>query len=130
MEGRYRKNAGAVCSFKYHLVWCPRYRRSVLEGETATRLRYLLIEKAAELDLDVRAMEVMPDHAHLFIESDPTRAVAEIVNRLKGYTPENCGNSSRHSERALRPCGPGLTTTVGHVSDIVVSKYIENQKGK
>jgi putative transposase len=51
MEARYRKNADAVFRLKYHLVWCPKYRRSVLEGEIATRLRYLLIEKAAELDI-------------------------------------------------------------------------------
>jgi putative transposase len=86
MEARYRKNAGAVFSLKYHFVWCPKYRRPVLVDEIATRLRYLLIEKAAELDIDVRAIEIMPDHVHLFLESDPTLCVAEIVNRLKGYT--------------------------------------------
>jgi putative transposase len=72
MEARYRKNAGAVFSLKYHLVWCPKYRRPVLVDEIATRLRYLLIEKAAEFDITVHAIEVMPDHVHLFVEADPT----------------------------------------------------------
>ena len=27
--------------------------------------------------------EVMPDHVHLFVAADPTRSVAEIVNRFK-----------------------------------------------
>jgi D-alanyl-D-alanine endopeptidase (penicillin-binding protein 7) len=43
-------------------------------------------EKSAELGMTIHALEVMPDHVHLFVESDPTRCVAEIVNRLKGYT--------------------------------------------
>ena len=47
--------------------------------------------------MTVHALEVMPDHVHLFVEGDPTRCVAEIVNRLKGYT-----------SRVLRQEFPGL----------------------
>lgn len=39
-EGRYAKNAGAVYSLKHHLVWCPKYRRPVLDGPVAERLRH------------------------------------------------------------------------------------------
>jgi putative transposase len=48
MENRYRKNPGAICSLKYHLVWCPKYRRPVLVDVVESRLRALLTEKAAE----------------------------------------------------------------------------------
>jgi putative transposase len=132
MEARYRKNAGAVFSLKYHLVWCPKYRRRVLEGEIATRLRYLLIEKATEFDITVHALEIMPDHVHLFVESDPTLCVAEIVNRLKGYTSRKL----RAQFKTLRTRLPCLWSrayyagSIGYVSDAVVRKYIENQKGK
>src|SRR5262245_28048772 len=132
MEGRYRKNAGAVCSLKYHLVWCPKYRRPVLVDEIATRLRYLLIEKAAEFDITVHAIEVMPDHVHLFVEADPTLCVAEIVNRLKGYT----SRKMRAQFKTLRTRLPCLWSrsyyagTVGHVSEATVRKYIASQKGK
>lgn len=132
MEARYRKNAGAVFSLKYHLVWCPKYRRPVLVGEIEARLRYLLIEKAAELDITVHALEIMPDHVHLFVESDPTLCVAEIVNRLKGWTSRNL----RAQFKTLRTRLPCLWSrsyyagTVGYVSDAVVRKYIAGQKGK
>src|SRR3954453_22320369 len=86
MGARYRKNAGAVFSLKYHLVWCPKYRRPVLVDEVESRLRDLLEGKAAELEMTVHAIEIMPDHVHLFVEADPTRCVAEIVNRLKGFS--------------------------------------------
>lgn len=132
MEARYRKNAGAVFSLKYHLVWCPKYRRPVLVDEIATRLRYLLGEKTAELDISVHALEIVPDHVHLFVESEPTLCVAEIVNRLKGYTSRKL----REQFRTLRTRLPCLWSrsyyagSIGHVSDAVVRKYIENQKGK
>ena len=57
----YRKNAGAVFSLKYHVVWCPKYRRAVLVGAVAERLEALLREKIADEGLTVHALEVMPE---------------------------------------------------------------------
>ena len=132
MEPRYSKNAGAVFSLKYHLVWCPKYRRAVLVDDVADGLKQLLTEKAAELEMSVLTMEVMPDHVHLFVESDPRWAVAEIVNRLKGYTSRILRSEFRH----LRSRLPTLWSrsyyagTVGHVSEATVRRYIESQTGK
>jgi len=124
--------SGAVFSLKYHVVWCPKYRRPVLEGDVADRLKTLLAEKAAELGLTIRALEVMPDHVHLFVEGDPTRCVAEIVNRLKGYT----SHVLRGEFPSLRSRLPTLWSrsyyagTVGHVSATTIERYIASQKGK
>src|SRR4051794_33462645 len=86
MHTRYAQNAGAVYSLKYHIVWCPKYRRPVLVDGVADRLRDLVAAKATELGMTIHALEVRPDHVHLVVESDPTRCVAEIVNRFKGFT--------------------------------------------
>ena len=132
MDSRYAQNAGAVCSLKYHVVWCPKYRRPVLEGAVADRLKALLAEKAAELGLTIHALEVMPDHVHLLIESDPTRCVAEIVNRLKGYT----SHVLRGEFPSLRSRLPTLWSrsyyagSVGHVSAATVERYIAEREGK
>jgi putative transposase len=132
MDSRYAKNAGAVFSLKYHVVWCPKYRRPVLVEAVADRLRVLLAEKADELGMTIHGLEVMPDHVHLFVESDPTRCVAEIVNRLKGST----SRILREEFPALRSRLPTLwsrsyyASTVGHVSAATIGKYIASQKGK
>ncbi len=132
MEARYRHNAGATYSLKYHVVWCPKYRRAVLVDVVADRLKVLLAEKSAELGMAIQALEVMPDHVHLFIESDPTRSVAEIVNRLKGYT----SRVLRAEFPTLRSRLPTLWSrsyyagSVGHVSAATVERYIAEQKGK
>jgi putative transposase len=129
---RYAKNAGAVFSLKLHIVWCPKYRRSVLIGKVAERLSELLHEKATELEMTIHALEVMPDHVHLFMEFDPRWGVAEIVNRLKGFT----SRVLREEFPTLRSRIPTLWSrsyyagTVGHVSENTVRAYIENQKGK
>jgi putative transposase len=132
MSERYAKNAGAVFSLKYHVVWCPKYRRSVLVKPVDVRLKALLRQKAAELGLTVHVMEVMPDHVHLFVEGDPTICVAEIVNGLKGFT----SHELREEFPFLRSRLPTLWSrsyyagSVGSVSEAVVRKYIEDQKGK
>ncbi len=129
---QYAKNSGAVFSLKYHLVWCPKYRRPVLEGAIEKRLREVIEDVRAEHVWTIHALEVMPDHVHLFIESDPIYSVAEIVNRLKGAS----SRILRSEFPALRSRLPTLWSrsyyagTVGAVSDAVVRRYIESQKGK
>lgn len=129
---QYAKNSGAVFSLKYHLVWCPKYRRPVLEGAIEKRLREVIEDVRAEHEWTIHALEVMPDHVHLFIESDPIYSVAEIVNRLKGAS----SRILRSEFTALRSRLPTLWSrsyyagTVGAVSDAVVRRYIESQKGK
>jgi len=129
---RYAKNAGAVFSLKYHLVWCPKYRRPVLVKPVDHRLKAMLQQKADELQMTIHTLEVMPDHVHLFVESDPTLCVAEIVNRLKGFT----SHTLREEFPFLRSRLPTLWSrsyyagSVGSVSEAVVRKYIESQKGK
>jgi putative transposase len=120
-----------VFSLKHHIVWCPKYRRSVLTPPVDGRLKELLAEIAAEHGMTIHAVEVMPDHVHLFVESDPTLCVAEIVNRLKGRT----SRVLRQEFPALRSRLPTLwsrsyfAATVGAVSEATIRRYIEAQKG-
>ena len=129
---RYVKNAGAIFSLKVHLVWCPKYRRKVLVNGVDERLKTLLMEKSQERGFVIHAMEVMPDHVHLFLEHGPTCGVAEIVNRLKGYT----SRILRSEFPCLRSRIPTLWSrsyfagSVGSVTATAVQKYIEDQKGK
>lgn len=132
MDSRYAQNAGATFSLKYHIVWCPKYRRPVLVDGVADRLLVLLAEKSAELGMTIHALEVMPDHVHIFVESDPTRCVAEIVNRLKGYTSrvlcqEFASLRSRLPTLWSRSYFAG---SIGHVSAATIERYIAEQKGK
>lgn len=127
---RYRHNAGAVFSLKYHLVWCPKYRKAVLTGPVESRLKELLAEKAQELGATIHALDVMPDHVHLFLESDPTKAPAHLAAQFKGYTSRILREEFRHIKSSL----PHLWSrsyyigSVGHVSDATVRRYIAQQK--
>ena len=129
-EPRYRTNAGAICSLKYHLVWCPKYRRPVLVGPVADRLRELLGVKANELDSTIEALVITADHVHLVVCAPPIHAVAHLVNQFKGCS----SRCLRQEFPALRSRLPTLWSrsyyagTVGHVSEETVRQYIDNQR--
>src|SRR5215470_14247118 len=129
---RYVKNAGAVFNLSYHIVFCPKYRRKVLVGEVEQKLKHILYATAQQYGVLIETMEVMPDHVHLLVSSNPTRCAAEIVNRLKGASSRILRGEFPHLKSQL----PTLWSrsyyagTVGHVSEATVKKYIANQKGR
>lgn len=132
MNERYKRNTGCVYNVKYHVVWCPKYRKEVLIGAVAERLKVLLYEKANQLRIEIEAIEIMPDHVHVFVTGYPTEAIQHIVNQLKGYSSRIL--RSEFSElRAKLPCmwsRSYYVGTVGYVSESAIRKYIEGQKGK
>jgi putative transposase len=116
---------------KYHVVFCPKYRRKVLVNGVDARLKELLNGKARELRTDIVEMEVMPDHVHLRIQCDPQFGIHRVVKQLKGYTSHVLRQEFPILKRRL----PSLWTnsyfvaTVGAVQLDVVKRYIEDQKG-
>ncbi len=127
---RWKRSNKSVFNVGYHLIWCPKYRRNVLAGSVETRLKELLVQKAGELGTSIEKMEVMPDHVHLFVKADPTMSPHFIVQQLKGYT----SRTLRQEFPTLRSRLPTLWTrsyyveSVGHISESVIKKYIEDQK--
>src|ERR1700736_6512095 len=70
LEG-YKSKNNVVYSSKYHVVWAPKYRRSVLVGPIAKRCEQLLRQVAAKYQAEIIALEIMPDHVHVLVDVDP-----------------------------------------------------------
>ena len=64
----------------------PHYRRNVLTGKIADGLHNRLRKKAKDLEITIEALEIMPDHVHLFVSADPTDAPQRLANQFKGFT--------------------------------------------
>ena len=126
----YKSNNNVVYSCKYHVVWCPKYRRKVLVGDIAERLKELIAQKAAEINAEVIEMEVMPDHVHLLIEVDPQYGINRAVRHIKG----DSSHVLRSEFPSLKSRLPTLWTnsyfvsTVGGAPLEIIKQYIENQE--
>lgn len=127
---KYKSNRNVVYSCKYHVVWCPKYRRKVLVDGVDERLKEILYAAAEERQAEIIELEVMPDHVHLLIEVDPQFGVHRLVKLLKGRS----SRLLRQEVPWLRRRLPSLWTnsyfvsTVGGAPLAVVKQYIENQK--
>jgi putative transposase len=127
---KYKSNNNVVYSCKYHVVFCPKYRRKVLVGGVDERLKVILREVARDTRSEMIDLEVMPDHVHLLVEVDPQFGIHRFVKLAKG-------RSSRFLRREFPPLRSRLPTlwtnsyfvsTVGGAPRAVIKRYIENQK--
>ena len=126
----YKSNRNVVYSCKYHVVWCPKYRRKVLTDEIATRLKELIIETAEGINADVIEMEVMPDHVHLLIEVDPQYGINKAVRHIKGVSSHVLRSEFPSLKSRLRTLWTYLyfVSTVGGPPLSAIKQYIEKQK--
>ncbi|WP_420266027.1 IS200/IS605 family transposase [Candidatus Magnetominusculus dajiuhuensis] len=77
-----KANNNIVYSCKYHVVWCPKYRRKVLVNEVADRLKQLVEQKALDVRAEIIEMEVMPDHVHLLVDIDPQFGIHKLIKLI------------------------------------------------
>ena len=76
----------AVYDLKYHLVWVPKYRKLILQGKLALRLRELFAEISERYDWELEEVAVVADHVHLFVSAPPRHAPARIVQIYKSIS--------------------------------------------
>ena len=128
----YKSNRNVYYSCKYHVVFCPKYRRKVLEEAIARRLVQIIKEVCAEHEAEVLSLEVMPDHVHLLVECDPQYGIHRLGRLIKGRS----SHVLREEFPVLKRKLPTLWTnsyfvsTVGGAPLSVIKQYIENQKGQ
>jgi len=131
MPKGYLSSQTSIYFLNYHFVWCSKYRRKVLVDAIAKRLDELIRLKCQELKCEVLALSIQSDHVHLFVKASPQLAPNRIIGTIKGYT----SMSMRQQFPELRSKLPTLWTrsyfvsTHGHISDDMIQKYIEEQKG-
>jgi putative transposase len=126
---QYRSARKAVFSVKYHVIWCPKYRRRVLGGAVEVRLKQIIDEVVAEFGGIVIEVETMPDHVHLLVELPPQVAVSKLVQIMKGRSSRRLRQEFPQLARMKCLWAPSwFVSTVGGAPLEVVRRYVENQK--
>jgi putative transposase len=127
----YRKTAHSIYDLKYHVVWITKYRKPVLRGEIAIRLRELIRQTCATLDVYIVSGHVSADHVHLLLSVPPNLAVSELVQRLKGRSSrrllEEFGELSRQYWGQHLWARGYFAVSTGNVTDEIIKQYIESQ---
>ena len=128
----YKTSDTCVYSCQYHVIFCPKYRRSVLSAPIQERFKSLVQEKQNEYGFEIIEIEVMLDHVHLLLDVDPKVGIYSIVSKIKGLTSRVLRSEFTELKTKLPTLWSSgkFISSVGEVSIKTVKKYIENQKGK
>lgn len=124
-----------VHALGYHIVWCPKYRRCVLKDDVAIELKNIIAQACSEYGWILHAIEVMPDHVHLFIQADHQTSPVEISKTLKSISAVYIFTRFP-ALKGRRFWGSGLWSkgtyyaSVGSASEEAVKKYIETQTSR
>jgi len=116
---------------KYHLVWITKYRKRILVGAIALRVRDIIRQVCEKYNTEIIRGNVSPDHIHIFVSIPPHFSVSKVIQNIKG-----------RSSRILQQEYPDLrkeywgkhlwgigyfSVTSGNVTDEMIIQYIKDQ---
>jgi putative transposase len=127
----YRKTSHSVYDLKYNLVWITKYRKQVLMGLVAERLRELIRQICKANDIEIIKGHVSKDHVHLFVSVPPHISVSNLVQMIKGKTSRKMLGDFKPLQkqfwgRHLWARGYFVASS-GNITDEVIMEYIEHQ---
>lgn len=131
--GEYKRTGHSKHLVQYHIIWCPKFRFEVLTGDVESVLKDIIKNISKEYKYEIKALEVMPDHIHLFVATKPTVAPTDVVRTIKSITAVKLFKEFPELKNFYSRVGSlwskgYFVSTVGNVSEKTVQKYIENQK--
>ena len=129
----FRRTAHAAYDTAYHLVWSPKYRKKILQGAIAERVREMFAEIAEQYDITIEEMEVSLDHVHIFCSFPPRYSIAQVVTRFKSLSARAIFREYPQVKRQLWggefwEDGYFARTVGDHVTAEVIRKYIQHHR--
>lgn len=128
-----QRNSHQVYEIGYHIIFCTKYRHKVLVGEVETTCRNSIAETCLAYGWQLKELEIMPDHVHMFVSAPPQTAPAEIARTVKSISAVKIF-TAHPKLKGRKFWGSGLWSpstyfgTVGHISEDAVRRYIQTQK--
>ncbi len=130
----YKLGAHTKTDLKVLLIWIPKYRKRVLTGPIAIRVRDLLRQIALEHEIEIISGKVSSDHIHMFISYDPTQNISKIVQWLKRISSRMLLSEFPHLRKQFwgkHLWGRGyLAVSSGNITDEMIQQYVEEQEGE
>ena len=82
-EEQYHSASHCKYLIQYHIIWCPKFRFSVLQGNVDDTLKQILQKICDDYGYKIKALEVMSDHIHIFVDDHKRLHLAMWLERLK-----------------------------------------------
>jgi putative transposase len=128
---QYKSGSHTRYDIKYHIVWISKYRKPIMIGPVAERLRELIRQICMQNEVTILKGHVSKDHIHLLVSCSPSLAVSKLVQKLKGASSHKLFEEFAHLRKQywgqhLWSRGYFVATT-GTITDDIIKEYIEHQ---
>lgn len=133
--GKEQYHSASHCRYliQYHIIWCPEFQFSVLDSNVENILKQILQKTCDDYNYHIKALEVMPDYIHIFVDVPQTVAPCDVARTLKSISAIELFKAFPQLKQFYARYGAlwsrgYFVSTVGNISEATVIKYIEGQK--
>ena len=126
----FKRLAHAVWDCKYHIVWCPKYRFQILQGEVGQSMRAIIRELCRQKQIEILEGNVQVDHIHLVMSIPPKYSVSYAVGFLKGKSAVRVHREILQERRltGLHFWAPGYCVSIVGLDERTIREYIQQQE--
>lgn len=125
------KTSNNICYLcKYHVVWCPKYRKQILKDNVEKRLKQIVAEVCKEKQSDLIEIECDKDHIRILVEVDPQYGIHKLIKQIKGVSSKKLREEFLFLKRVLPTLWTNsyFVSTAGEAPISMIKQYIEKQK--
>ena len=127
-----QKGAHTQYDLQFHVVWITKYRKKILVGKIASRLKVLLMQGCSAKGITIIKGNIQPEHVHLLISIPPSLSIAQVMQYLKGRSSKKLQEEFSWLKKQFWGQHMWATgyfcTSVGKVTQDTIIEYIESQK--
>ena len=131
-HGDYLINDGLIFKNRFHVVFCPKYKRPVLKDGIDGRLAGILHAEAQKMHVHILSLDIQPDHVHMTISFDPRLTLHKVIKQFKAVSshilrdeyPQLVSKLPSLWTRAY------LSSTDEVLDEGLIKDYLNSQRGK
>ena len=131
---RFKKLSHAVWHCTYHIVWTPKYRYRILEGEIKNEVENCIRMFSGQKGCTIEELNVQFDHVHLLVMVPPKVSISDLMGILKGRTAIRVFNKFKHLKQ--KPYWGNHLWSKGYCVDTVgldaemIKRYVKFQENQ
>jgi putative transposase len=128
----YRSSSQTKFDIKLHFVWITKFRKPLLTGEVAIRVREITRQICAEYEVEILKGHISKDHVHLFVSVPPHISASVLMQKIKGKSSRKLLMEFHHIRKQCwgrHVWARGFfAASSGNVTDEVIMEYIRTQE--
>ena len=127
-------NNHSVFSITYHVVFCVKYRRQVIDDKISLRLKEIFLKIGINYQITLIEWEHNKDHVHMIIKATPKTELSKFINAYKSASSrlikKEFPDIKKHLWKEFFWSRSFLVLSVGGAPIEIIKQYIQNQGQK